>query len=95
MMINTHTEFTFFFSHFSFSLLFLTQQQLPTGLVNLGNTCYLNASVQALRIIPELRINLNKCVMTTLTPLLASLGRRRANRTLCAFFFLFFVHSHC
>lgn len=35
-------------------------QKLPMGLVNRGNTCYLNASVQALRTIPELRNNLNK-----------------------------------
>lgn len=32
----------------------------PAGLVNMGNTCYANASLQTLRIIPELRDELNK-----------------------------------
>jgi len=32
----------------------------PAGLVNLGNTCYLNSCVQCLRIIPELREKLEK-----------------------------------
>lgn len=32
----------------------------PAGLVNLGNTCYANASIQALRAIPELGEALEK-----------------------------------
>lgn len=29
--------------------------ELPPGLINLGNTCYLNSTVQCLRSVPELR----------------------------------------
>lgn len=32
-----------------------TVLDLPSGLTNLGNTCYLNATVQCLYTIPELR----------------------------------------
>ncbi|KAM9500306.1 ubiquitin carboxyl-terminal hydrolase 14 [Clarias gariepinus] len=34
--------------------------ELPCGLTNLGNTCYMNATVQCLRSVPELRASLKK-----------------------------------
>ncbi|KAI8815403.1 hypothetical protein BJ742DRAFT_783447 [Cladochytrium replicatum] len=34
--------------------------KLPAGMVNLGNTCYMNATVQCLRAIPELSVALHK-----------------------------------
>lgn len=36
--------------------------ELPAGLTNLGNTCYLNATVQCLRTVPELRNALSRLV---------------------------------
>lgn len=38
----------------------LFQLDLPGGLENLGNTCYMNATLQCLKSVPELRNSLNQ-----------------------------------
>lgn len=55
---------------------------LPTGLTNLGNTCYMSATVQCLKVVPELREALKKYDMLTSTALSSEPSSQRLTAAL-------------